>query len=425
MLSSTLWRALTTPVTYSLVAVLVGTAIMQVRYVNRALQRFDSTQVIPVQFVMFTISVIVGSAILYRDFEKFTTENWSKFIGGCLLTFFGVWLITSGRLRQDEDEDEISDDEGQERINLVDQESADAEYQRQNGGRRRESIRRRSALSQVGDATNENDPTLDSRRSSHVSFLDPRPRTPQTYPVGRRQSPMRVVTSSIDAEDENVSEDTPLLNPWKDSTDLLRAPRRPGMQATSSSPVLLSEAQIQPTDNSQTPTVRSTSQSNFHTHPNHQQSPAPPQADYRPVTPARHSISRMMPGPLLSPLSGGLSVVVADSLRRGIESPRSGGTFRRPRLGLRKTKSGSHRLAQTPDGADDDGTDPILKPADPSSAGSMSKSLEDNDISSWSRMTRARSLSNTLGDLFRGKRQKAETSDIAGDEEVGPSDSGT
>ena len=104
MLSSTLWRALTTPVTYALVAVLMGTAVMQVKYVNKALARFDSTQVIPVQFVMFTLSVIIGSAVLYRDFEKATAENVGKFIGGCLLTFFGVFLITSGRPRRDDED---------------------------------------------------------------------------------------------------------------------------------------------------------------------------------------------------------------------------------------------------------------------------------------------------------------------------------
>ena len=79
---------------------------MQVKYVNKALARFDSTQVIPVQFVMFTLSVIIGSAILYRDFEKATAESVGKFIGGCLLTFFGVFLITNGRPRQDEDDEE-------------------------------------------------------------------------------------------------------------------------------------------------------------------------------------------------------------------------------------------------------------------------------------------------------------------------------
>ncbi|POS84905.1 hypothetical protein EPUL_001126, partial [Erysiphe pulchra] len=97
MLSSTLWRALTTPISYVLLLVLVGTAVLQVRYLNKALQRFDSTQVIPVQYLTFTLSVIVGSTVLYRDMDKISVENAIKFTGGCLLAFLGVWLITSGR----------------------------------------------------------------------------------------------------------------------------------------------------------------------------------------------------------------------------------------------------------------------------------------------------------------------------------------
>ncbi|KAF2087027.1 DUF803-domain-containing protein, partial [Saccharata proteae CBS 121410] len=97
MLSYTLLKALTFPVAYILVGVLLVTAVLQIKYVNRALQRFDSTQVIPVQFVLFTLSVILGSAILYRDFERTSAQDAGKFIGGCALTFLGVWLITSGR----------------------------------------------------------------------------------------------------------------------------------------------------------------------------------------------------------------------------------------------------------------------------------------------------------------------------------------
>ncbi|KAH8170743.1 magnesium transporter NIPA domain-containing protein [Sarocladium implicatum] len=125
MLSSTLWRAFTTPVTYVLIFILLGTAIMQIRYVNKALQRFDSTQVIPIQFVMFTLCVILGSAILYRDFERTTAEQAGKFVGGCLLTFFGVFLITSGREAKDDDDDDImSETDGiEETIGLARQES--------------------------------------------------------------------------------------------------------------------------------------------------------------------------------------------------------------------------------------------------------------------------------------------------------------
>ncbi|KAG0652391.1 nipa 2 [Hyphodiscus hymeniophilus] len=416
MLSYTLWRALTTPVTYALLAVLISTAVMQVKYVNKALQRFDSTQVIPVQFVMFTLSVIIGSAILYRDFEKAEAENVIKFVGGCLLTFFGVFLITSGRSRNDEDDEEDSE-EADETIGLTAQ---DEEEVFSDGAPRHASIRRRSKAGpfSTGDSTIDDEGPLRSRRSSKVSFVDPRPRTPRLYSNSSHQPSIRVAPP---AELPADTEDTPLLtNPWKKSSEeLLQVARHPGVQSTTSSPVLPSEAQLS-SESLRPPTARSSTQSNFHTHPNYQQGPAPPQGD-RPVTPARHSISRMMPGPLLSPLSGGLSVVVADSLRRGIESPLRSKAFRKARLGLRRTKSGGHKLgSSTDDGEDELGTSPLKQSV---TNQDVSKSLENEDPNSgsWSRTTRARSLSNTLGDLIMGKRQKLELPDSERDEEAGPS----
>ncbi|KAK2630084.1 hypothetical protein QTJ16_000904 [Diplocarpon rosae] len=411
MLSSTLWRALTTPVTYALLAVLISTAVMQVRYVNKALQRFDSTQVIPVQFVMFTLSVIIGSAILYRDFEKASAENFSKFIGGCLLTFFGVFLITSGRSRQDDEGEDPneSDEEGEERISLIDQEYADEYIGPQESSRRREAARRSSVVQNGDGASDDQDPAL--RRESHVSFLEPRPRTPQMYSNSSIRPSVRV-TPSIQESSEGILPS----NPWKlPQNHLLQTSCHPGLQATLSSPVLPSEAQQ--SRDPLSPLTRASSQGNVHTHPNEQQSPAPPHAD-RPVTPVRHSIARMLPGPLLSPLSGGLSVVVADSLRRGLD-PRSGG-FRRSKSGLRRTKSASQRLANPADDEDDEpGTSPSR---DDDHDPDVSKSLG-SEGGTWSRVTRARSLSNTLGDLFRSKRHEGDQPHTAIDEEAGPSGS--
>ncbi|RVD90288.1 uncharacterized protein DFL_001263 [Arthrobotrys flagrans] len=70
LLSSSLYKIVTYPVFYLLVFILVLTAVLQIKYLNRSLQRFDSTQVIPTQFVLFNIFTVTGSAILYRDFEK-------------------------------------------------------------------------------------------------------------------------------------------------------------------------------------------------------------------------------------------------------------------------------------------------------------------------------------------------------------------
>ena len=46
---------------------------------------------------MFTLSVVLGSSILYKDFNSATPQRLLKFIFGCISTFIGVYLITSKR----------------------------------------------------------------------------------------------------------------------------------------------------------------------------------------------------------------------------------------------------------------------------------------------------------------------------------------
>ncbi|KAF8974374.1 magnesium transporter NIPA-domain-containing protein [Flammula alnicola] len=80
-------------ITYPLIAVLVLTGVGQIRYLNRALMRFDSKVVIPIQFVLFTLSAIIGSAILYGDFQKAKFHQVVTFLYGCAATFAGVFII--------------------------------------------------------------------------------------------------------------------------------------------------------------------------------------------------------------------------------------------------------------------------------------------------------------------------------------------
>ena len=294
MLSDTLWRALTFPITYLLVFVLVATAILQIRYVNRALQRFDSTQVIPTQFVLFTLSVIIGSAILYRDFEAATVERVAKFVGGCLLTFLGVYLITSGRSRDERDEDEdIADEE--EAIGLIDEE---ATHNDSRGVNDNDNISKRKSLANI--ISYDEMPRSGSRRA-------PRPQSsgqlilPHT--LRRFNSSASSNLSCPPHTPEAVPESLLLKKPWASSQE--RLDTRQSLQSTASSPVLPTESQ-----GNRPSTDRTASQQHL----------LPPRSD-RPLTMTRNSIVRMLTGPLVSPLSSSLSAVVADNLRRGVDSP--------------------------------------------------------------------------------------------------------
>ncbi|BGP19808.1 hypothetical protein JCM10213v2_007939 [Rhodosporidiobolus nylandii] len=80
--------------TYPVLAVLIFTAILQVNFVNKSLQRFESRIVIPIQYCTFALSTIVGSAVLYRDFEGVALPSLVNFVFGCLICGGGVYLLT-------------------------------------------------------------------------------------------------------------------------------------------------------------------------------------------------------------------------------------------------------------------------------------------------------------------------------------------
>ncbi|CAO3674961.1 unnamed protein product [Umbelopsis ramanniana] len=123
LLSLTFYKMFTYPVSYVLFFVLVSTAIIQIKYLNKALQRFDATAVIPTQFVLFTVSAIIGSAVLYRDFDDVYAQQFARFVFGCIIEFLGVYLITANRRRDDtrnaSDEDTMSSHGGGTRASSI------------------------------------------------------------------------------------------------------------------------------------------------------------------------------------------------------------------------------------------------------------------------------------------------------------------
>lgn len=335
LLSNTIWRVVTFPITYLLVAVLVSTAVMQIKYINRALQRFDATMVIPTQFVLFTLSVIVGSAILYRDFERETAEDAGKFVGGCALTFLGVWCITSGRSDDGGGDEEDGDED--DAISLVDEEGVQPEIR--DGAT--------STTKRISFMTGSSSPQLKRVRTGD-SLAPSLIITPDLQPAD--DSPERIAdlgpAQQAAIHTESMAQlPRPSLDPTKP----------PAFHATTSAPIVPTKADLSSNFRPRTPLNRYTS-TPAGPHPSLRGSPTSSklQGGLIPIPPQdqhRLSVAGLLPGPLMSPLSSSLAAIVADSLRRGIDSPAS--TLRRNASHRKRQRGNTGSLATLPDG---DGT---------------------------------------------------------------------
>ncbi|KAK6210239.1 DUF803 domain membrane protein [Colletotrichum tabaci] len=379
ILSTTLLGAFKTPVAWALLFVLLFTAVMQVRYVNKALQRFSSTQVIPIQFVLFTLCVIIGSAVLYRDFERTSAEQAGKFIGGCLLTFFGVFLITSGRVEEDI-EDGMSDVDGvEETIGLAEQDGySPTQPLAPSSTSIQSSTSRRSSRASNGGHPNNGSKPFSMQHDSGIPTL---------------RVPASASTGNIPGADVE-----PLLaNPWSNSADEVLPP----------------------------PGTRTISDESIHTFPGLGFSPSEPTTPYydgqlqpkyptdnRPVTPRaalpNRPHSHQYPGPLFSPspLSSTVSAVVKDTLLRNAESP----LLRRPSVRrLRSSIRASLFMPENSEGADVDAErrDLMSRGDDYTDGGVAERSRTAGEGASREPRTgRPRSLSDTLSGFFKSKRNR-------------------
>ncbi|KAJ4335905.1 hypothetical protein N0V87_005761 [Didymella glomerata] len=403
LLSYTLWRAITFPVFYLLVAILVGTAVMQIKYINRALQRFDATQVIPVQFVMFTLSVILGSAILYRDFERTSGDDAGKFVGGCALTFSGVWLITSGRPRRhDDDEDEDEDDrepESEEAINL-------------HRERYRDSIDSTSDSHSSSSTIRPASPPLDILEINPLYQDENRPSTPTIKLTTPDPStpPRRTYTSE--------ALDSLIQNPWSQPPDRDTTSPKPSINRHASTPVLPSEAApppshlhsnlgVTPSD----PTLSIAPPRTPTRGKSHDELPSTPGTSQSALGPGLRRLrtnerQRSIPGPLLaSPLSTGLSALVQDLKRGGNVRMRTGESHGNGNVeGRRQSVLG---LGSSREEADDLFGEPLSR---------RSTQGVGAERGSERPGARGRGMSGTLNDLWRGLRGQSSREDLGGEQ---------
>ncbi|KAJ5287265.1 hypothetical protein N7478_002951 [Penicillium angulare] len=348
LLSFTLWRMITYPITYLLVFILVFSAVMQIRYINRALQRFDSTQVIPTQFVLFTLSVIIGSAVLYRDFNSMTAERAAKFVGGCFMTFLGVYFITSGRVHSD-DESTFSTEDEEEAIGLLDGEryQDNVDLPPPSRPERSSKLKRASGAGQGAESP------PGSLLSRGIDGVDDSSLTPRGILSAAPSSPAGSLTAESALSGRSFDHASPLRppsrmsNPWAESQDdttrsvksepepfrpmtppnqddtagqestvLLRFPPAPGIDEGSPTAKTIDLRRASTPAAGDPPSLGARAHTTLET-------------PTRRVL--RNSLShRFSPGPLIPSLSGGFSAVVAESLRRGEGSPFKERSKRKP-----------------------------------------------------------------------------------------------
>ncbi|KAF4963983.1 hypothetical protein FSARC_8052 [Fusarium sarcochroum] len=397
MLSSTLWRAFTTPVTYVLIVILLGTAVMQIRYVNKSLQRFDSTQVIPIQFVMFTLCVIIGSAVLYRDFERTNAEQAAKFVGGCLLTFFGVFLITSGREQSHDDDEVLSEaDAFEETIGLANQDG--------------------NATSTFQDGQGFSTPKSQSRRSSHLS--------PLSYPDAHR-----ALVAAVTPQHDNTFPSAKIMSsqmspgqetsasgfPWNDFGGPSTPPGR-GVRAFSTDSILAGPGAANLTTFASHPTtpMREPMGNDGTLLPRGLASPT------RPVGTGGRSRTFISP----SPLSSTVTAVVKDAFLRASDDSRMRQSSMRRirstiRAGLFFNEADENSDPENNTNNPRSNTLPTHS-AVPASVETLPSALDEaegpaDDDDQVRR--RSRSVSDTLGDFFGVRRKKRNDSYFAGDVE--------
>jgi hypothetical protein len=371
LLSYTLWRVITFPVFYLLLLILAGTAVMQIKYINRALQRFDATQVIPVQFVLFTLSVILGSAVLYRDFERTSGDDAGKFVGGCAMTFLGVGFITTGRPRRDDDDEDDREPEPEDAINL------DAERYRDSidGSQDVDASTRRSSTVRASS------PPI-TATSRYRDEIDSRPSTP---------------TIKLISDTSSQPDGTDILsNPWAENSDPDLS-RPPVIERHTSTPILPSEAAPPPASMTaasdpelvppRTPT-RGKSHNEIPTTPGTTPQLRRLRTGERIGTLGRNSIA----GPLLaSPLSTTLSAMVQDLKRSG--NMRTEGAAMRRRESLFGISDGDGMMGEPLD----------------------RRRTQTDEESTTRPGGRGRSLSGTLGELWRGLKGRNSREDIGGE----------
>uniref|UniRef100_A0A4X2K998 NIPA like domain containing 2 n=1 Tax=Vombatus ursinus TaxID=29139 RepID=A0A4X2K998_VOMUR len=88
---------LTYPIFYIMFVIMMASCIFQVKFLNQATQLYNTTTVVPWNYIFFTTSAIIAGIIFYQEFLGAALFSSFMYLFGCFLSFFGVVLVTRNR----------------------------------------------------------------------------------------------------------------------------------------------------------------------------------------------------------------------------------------------------------------------------------------------------------------------------------------
>jgi len=83
--------------TYLLVASAVVSIVGQIHFLNKAMMSFGASEVVPVYFVLFTLSTVCAGMVLYMEVDFGAAWRGVVFVMSIAVTFVGVYLIQDKR----------------------------------------------------------------------------------------------------------------------------------------------------------------------------------------------------------------------------------------------------------------------------------------------------------------------------------------
>ena len=83
----------TNPLTWFIICSVASCITVQMNYLNKALDIFNTSVVTPILYVIFTTFVLIAGAILYKEWHHLTSSDTIGLICGFLTVVCGVFLL--------------------------------------------------------------------------------------------------------------------------------------------------------------------------------------------------------------------------------------------------------------------------------------------------------------------------------------------